>query len=188
LQVVMNDPFSDSRDAARGGPDGHPERGTPIVTYQERGVKYCGEKPASRLGVASLILAIVALGLARFPLFGPVAVMGLGVIGGALGIVGLIVALWGLRSSVGFPLAGIVTCGHAFVIGLVLTLGSTRPENSFGMTGGTQNPGPVVREAEAESRSLASAAGINFKPLQWRGVRAQLLRPLWPTRSQAPDR
>ena len=204
--MAMNAEMFDNRDSSRGRPEGRRERGRPIVNYQQRGVNYCGEKPANRLGIASLLLAIVALGLARVPLGGPVVVMGLGLVGGALGVVGLIAALSGLRSSVGFPLAGIVACGHAFIVGLVFTMGSAAamrnetaqatpwsrtaaartPEGSPGMTAAALNTGLGGREAE--DGQLLPAGGMNFEPLQWRGVRTQLLRPMLPAYSPAPAR
>jgi hypothetical protein len=80
-------------------------------------------KGASGLGIASLVCGLVALCVAWVPFCGLIPALVLSGIGGILGLVGLITATSDKRTGVGFPIAGIVTCGAAIAVGLIFTLG-----------------------------------------------------------------
>jgi hypothetical protein len=75
---------------------------------------------ANGMGIASLVLGLVAMLFAWVPLCGLVPALLFGVVGGILGVVGLIAALSDKRTGIGFPLAGLIVCVAAPVLNVVL--------------------------------------------------------------------
>ncbi len=79
-------------------------------------VKVIMPRRASSLGIASMVLGIVAFVVCWIPLFGIVSIP-LSALGLLLGVVGLIVALRREGSGVGYPIAGGAIAGIALLIG-----------------------------------------------------------------------
>jgi len=78
-------------------------------------------KGTSGLGIAALVLGIIACLTAWIPLLGIVAVP-IAVIGLVLGALGLVFSLVGRRSQIGMPVSGIIVCGVA--IGIQIAWGA----------------------------------------------------------------
>jgi hypothetical protein len=72
-------------------------------------------KRSSSLGIVSLILGVLGFLLSWVPLVG-ILTLPLSVLGLLLGSIGVIVALVRRGSGIGWPIAGVVTCGLAFLI------------------------------------------------------------------------
>jgi hypothetical protein len=72
-------------------------------------------KRSSSLGVVSLILGVLGFLLSWVPLVG-ILTLPLSMLGLLLGAIGVIVALVRRGSGMGWPIAGVVTCGVAFLI------------------------------------------------------------------------
>ena len=82
------------------------------IAQKQRGV--------SGFGVASLALGIISIPIAWIPILGLLSIPTT-LIGGALGLVGIIVSVVGKRSSLSLSIVGIIVCA----LGLVLALSST---------------------------------------------------------------
>jgi hypothetical protein len=67
-------------------------------------------KKTNGLGVASLILGILACIVGIIPICGMMGAVPLALIGGVLGIVGIIIAASSKRIGAGMPIAGIIVC------------------------------------------------------------------------------
>ena len=80
------------------------------------------QKGVSGFGVASLIVAILAVLLCWLPLLGMIAIP-LAIIALLLGFIGLLVSLIGGRSGVGFPVAGAFTAILAIFVQVLVTGG-----------------------------------------------------------------
>lgn len=74
----------------------------------------------SSLGIASLVLGILAFLICWIPLLGIIG-FPLGVLGLLLGAVGLVIALVRRGASIGFPIAGIAVCALATLITWTVT-------------------------------------------------------------------
>ena len=79
-----------------------------------------GPKKANGLGIASLIIGILALLLALLPGCGLLLVIPLVLVGAVLGAVGLFAASSDKQTGVGFPVAGLITNAAAPVVGFVM--------------------------------------------------------------------
>jgi hypothetical protein len=94
------------------------------VTYMHQTVVKA-QKGTSGLGIASLVLGIIAAIVCWIPFLGllslPVAAIGL-----FLGLLGFLVSLIGGRSGAGMPLAGLLLCGTAIAITIVTTGGTAK--------------------------------------------------------------
>lgn len=102
------------------------------------------QKRTNGLGVAALVLGILACLTAWIPIIGlvsiPVAVLGL-VFGG----IGFLISLVGRRSSLGMPISGIIIC----IVALVLQVA---------VTGGTIGVTKAIDDAEREAASTRPAS------------------------------
>ena len=79
---------------------------------------YAGGRRSNGMGVAALVLGIVALFLSWIPVLG----LGLAVLAVIFGILGLSKARRGLADNRGMAIAGLVLGGIALLIGLVVTV------------------------------------------------------------------
>ena len=79
------------------------------------------EKKTNGLGIASLVLGILAFLGGLIPFCGLIPTLLFGVIGGILGLVGLLAAMSDKRTSVTFPIVGIAVNILAVIVGLVVT-------------------------------------------------------------------
>src|ERR1700744_688701 len=72
------------------------------------------------LGIAALVMGIVALLGCLIPLIGllTIPIAGLGLL---LALIGLAISLLGKQSSIGMPVAGIITCALAMVVTMTMT-------------------------------------------------------------------
>jgi membrane associated rhomboid family serine protease len=82
-------------------------------------------RPAGGLGIASLVMGILACLTAWIPLLGmialPVAALGL-----LFGLLGAMISLIGRRSAAGLALAGVVICIAAIALQVAVTSAATR--------------------------------------------------------------
>jgi membrane-bound ClpP family serine protease len=91
------------------------------VSYATPSPAQPNETRANGLGIASLILGIIACLGSFVPFCGLIPTLFFGIIGIILGLVGLLAAKSDKRTGVGFPIAGVLTCATAIVVGLVIT-------------------------------------------------------------------
>ena len=73
---------------------------------------------ANGLGIAALVLGLVAMLFTWIPFCGLVPTLIFAVIGGILGVVGLIAALSDRRTGIAFPVAGLAVCAAAPLVSL----------------------------------------------------------------------
>ena len=99
--------------------------GTPITVHVEQ------PRRSSSLGIASLVLGILALLVSWVPFLGAITLplSGLGLL---LGLIGLIIALTRRGAGVGFPIAGMAVSALAFFLAYVMTSALTKTFSSIG--------------------------------------------------------
>ena len=114
-------------------------------------------RSANGLGVASLVIGIVALLISWVPLIG-LMVLPLAVIGLILGGVGIVMATTNRRSGVGFPIAGAAVCLLAAIVPVLLTMvlagAAAHGANAFAVA--------AAQQAQAQAR--AQPTQIRFVP------------------------
>ena len=79
------------------------------------------EKRVNGLGIASVVLGVLAFLGAWVPFCGLIPTLAFGVIGGILGVVGFVAANSDKRTGVGFPIVGIILNLLAIVLAVVVT-------------------------------------------------------------------
>lgn len=95
-----------------------PKRAAPPVAVQVNVTQ--PSRAAHSLGIASLVLGILAFLICWIPLIGALG-LPLSGLGFVLGVIGLILAMVRSGHGVGFPIAGSAICGLAFFIALSMT-------------------------------------------------------------------
>jgi hypothetical protein len=124
-----------------GQPPHQPNYGPPPqIGYQPGGGG--GSRRANGLGIASLVLGIVALAAAMVPCCGMVFAIPLGIIGGALGLVGFIAAGSDGQTGRGMPLSGMIVSLAALAITFAwpFVLSAISPPAPPTIPGGTTLP------------------------------------------------
>jgi hypothetical protein len=107
-------------------------------------------KSVSGLGIASLVVGLVALTITWIPCLGFVGIVP-AVIGAILGLVGLIVSLAGGKSSASFPIAGILVSGVAIALPFVWV---------YIIGAGIQEADRQRKEEEAKGRANAQSVTV----------------------------
>lgn len=134
-------------------------RGTPLVNIAP-------PRRGSSLGVASLILGIIAFLICWIPIVSLIGVP-LSALGLVLGLIGLPVALSRRGASVGYPIAGIAVCGLALFIAISMTtllVGGVIKSNQ-GNT--TNNPVTIAPASNANSEKIRQLES------EWNRLRAE---------------
>ena len=118
------------------------------VPVEERGYAGPPRKHANGLGIAALVLGLVAMLFAWVPICGFVPALLFAVVGGILGVVGLIAALSDRRTGIGFPLAGIAVCIAAPLLNVLL----------FALLAWSGNRAQLAQARQAQAAAAAAAA------------------------------
>jgi len=105
-------------------------------------------KSTNGLGVAALVLGIVAVLTCWIPFIGILGIP-LAVLGCVFGLIGLLIALIGRRSGVGMPIAGLIICIVSIVIAVSMTGGAAVAIDE------------AIREAEARPAPAAAPPARN---------------------------
>ncbi len=113
----------------------------------------------SSLGIASLVLGVIAFTICWIPLLGMLGIplSGLGLL---LGIVGLIVAATRKGSGIGFPIAGALTCGISLVVAISL---------NYAIAEGIDEAGKSYAEAKKKAETSAANRSEASNRLPQRG-------------------
>ncbi len=134
--------------------------GTPITVHVDQ------PRRSSSLGIASLVLGILALLVCWVPFLGTISLplSGLGLL---LGLVGLIVAATRRGAGVGFPIAGMAVSGLAFVIAFFMTSALTKTFSSIGESARKRQETnqKVVTTASPSAPAPATAVPASAAPL-----------------------